>query len=397
MPRTALTDIKARKAKPRGNPFKLADGGGLYLLVNANGSKLWRWKFTFGGKERLLALGDFPATSLQEARKLRDDARALLKRGVDPVHHRKAEKAKAEHAAGNTFRVVAQGYLAKRQAEGCAPETLRLHNHLLELSAPIAARPIADITPSEVLEMVKGVHLRAPTVADRLRTFVGSVCRYGVASGLSASDPTSALRNALPNIPGGHHAAIIEPRPFGAMLRAIDTYSGQLTRYCLQLLPHVATRGSELRCARWCEVDFDKAVWLIPGTRMKMRAAHAVPLSTQVMALLKELHALTGTGEFLFPSPLQKGKPLSYSATNGALAALGYRGEATLHGFRSSFSSMANSSGLWSADSVERQLAHRDKNTIRGIYHRDPLWPERQRLMQWWSDRIDEMRATMPA
>ena len=387
--RQSLTDAKIRKAKSGSRPFKLADGGRLFVLVNPNGSKLWRWRYEIGGRERLLALGSYPAVSLQEARRLRDEARTLVKRGVDPVAHRRAEKARADLSAATTFAVVAAEYVAGAKAKGRAPKTILKMEQLVRRAATLANRPIADISSAEILTLLKS---RTHATAVTLRGFLGSIFRFAIANGFCQIDPVAPLQGAIAVPPQKHYPAIIDAKGFGALLRALDACQGGLPQVgiALRLAPHLALRPTEWRCGRWSEIDFDKAVWVIPASRMKKRREHAVPLSRQVLEILTELRAITGNGEFLFPG--RAGQCLSEQAPRYAMEGLGYKGVHSLHGFRTSFSSMANVSGLWSEDAIERQLAHADRNSIRGVYSRDAFWPERQRLMQWWSDRIDEMR-----
>jgi len=394
MPRSALTDAKIRKAKAKEKQYTLFDGGRLFLLVTTTGSKLWRLAFNLAGKDRLFAIGPYPEVSLQEARQARDEAKRLIKRGIDPVHHRKAEKAKAAHAACNTFGVVAAAYVENAKVKQRAESTIALMELLVRNdAATLADRPIASITSHEILTLQKAVNERAPTMAVKLRGFLSSVFRFAIANCYCETDPTTVLRGAIAVPPQEHFPAIIDPVEFGKLLRAVEAYDCGLaqTGFALRLAPHLAVRPAEMRKARWSEIDFDKAVWVIPAERMKKRREHAVPLSRQVLALLTELRAITGTGEFLFPGR-NSGRSLSDATLNVALCVMGYKGTHTMHGWRSSFSSMANTAGLWSEDAIERQLAHADKNATRGAYMRDPFFDERVRLMQWWSDRIDEMR-----
>jgi len=365
-------------------------------LISPNGSKLWRWKFDLAGKERLLALGSYPETSLSDARRLRDEARALVKRGIDPVRERQQEKALAVVAAGNTFEVAAELYIDRARAKGRSLKTVtRMERHKRQ-AASLADRPIASIKPHEVLAVVKDLAARAPTSALQLQSWFGAVFRLAISNQMCPADPTASLRGAIAAPTPQHQPALLDHGPLGALLRAIDTYRGILpaTPFALRLAPHVVLRPGELRQGRWSEVDLERAVWTIPPERMKKRREHVVPLSRQALAILTELQSITGACAHLFPG---RGVGCISDATmNAALAVLGFANIHSMHGFRSSFSSMANVSGLWSEDAVERQLAHSSRNAVRSAYMRDPFWQERVKLMQWWSDRIDLMRATLP-
>jgi len=396
MPRAALTDARIRKAKPQAKPFTLFDGGRLFLLVNPNGSKLWRLAYVLGGKENRLALGSYPEVSLQEARQSRDEAKKLIRRGVNPAHHRKQEKAMQECGAGTTFAMVATALIDATRAKGRTEGTLDTMGLHLRQAAAIADRPIAEITANEVLTLLRAVHARVPDTALRLQSWIGSVFRFGVVNLWCPADPTVTVRGALTAPPPKHYPAITTAKQFGALLRAIDAYVGSpQVMFALRIAPHVALRPGELRKAEWSEIDFDKAVWIIPAERMKGRREHALPLSCQMLALLRELHTITGTGDFLFPG--RSGRCLSEATLNVALGVMGFKDVHCAHGFRASFSSICNASGLWSEDSIERQLAHVVGSKVRRAYQRDAFWLERVRLAQWWSDRIDEMRDTLPS
>ena len=392
-----LSDARIRRIKPKAKPFKVSDGGGLYLAVNPGGSLLWRLKYRMAGKEKLLALGSYPAISLQEARQARDEAKTAIKRGIDPVRERQQEKAKAKQAAENTFEVIAREYIGAAEAKGRAPRTLVAMERHFHLAMPLHCRPIADIRAPEVLEALNSVHARAPRTALALRDFLGAVFRHAVVTCRCESDPTRDLRGALAAPEVVHYAAIIDPERFGQLLRAIDAYRGTpQTMFAMKIAPHIMLRSGELRGGRWNEINFEKATWTVPAYRMKKRREHSIPLSRQVLELLRELHTVTGTGDYLFPSPVRVDRALSDSSLNAVLAAIGFSGEHTIHGNRTTFSSMAHPSGLWSEEAVERQLAHVVGSAVRRAYQRDVVWDERARLAQWWSDRIDEMRACCP-
>lgn len=395
VPAVRLTDIRIKEASPRERDWKLFDTGGLYLLIRPGGSRLWKMKFRFLGREQKLSFGAWPLVSLKEARARRDEARLELYRGNNPVRQKRDCRTAALLAAQNGFGDVAREYIAKREVEGLAPATIVKATWFLALLEPaLGRRPVAEITPHELLGALRGIerHGRRET-ARRARAFASRVFRYAVATLRASGDPAQLLAGALIVPVSRHYAAITDPAKLGRLLCAIDYYDGlPVTRLALQLAPHVFLRPGELRGARWSEIDGD--TWRLPAERMKARRAHAVPLSRQVKALLTELSGLRGRGDFVFPSPWAKGKPLSAGALNGALRRMGYgKDEITAHGLRATASTLLNESGMWSSDAIERALAHRDANAVRGAYHRGQHWDERVAMAQWWSDHLDTLRA----
>ncbi|WP_120075865.1 tyrosine-type recombinase/integrase [Aurantiacibacter odishensis] len=392
----ALTDLQLKQAAPRERDWKLSDSGGLYILVRPNGSKLWRMKYRQLGKEKKLSFGRYPEVGLKEARLLRDEARVEIARGGDPARRKREEKVAALIRAGDTFEAVAYEYIAKREAEGLAMATLVKNNWLASvLSKSIGHRPVAEITPHEMLLVLKR-HEREGTYekAKRLRSFASRVFRYAVATLRAEHDPCAPLRGALINPKPKHYAAITDPAELGGLLRAIDRYEGNHTTiYALKIAPHVFVRPGELRHAEWDEIDFAEAVWRIPAGKMKARRPHAVPLSTQVLELLLQLRDLNGGSRYVFRSLHARGRPMSENTLTAALRRMGYSGdEMTAHGLRATASTLLNESGLWSHDAIERALAHQDQNVVRGIYHRGQHWEERVRMAQWWSEHLDELR-----
>ena len=392
----ALTDTAIRLAKPDGSNRKLADGKGLYVLVTSTGSKLWRLKYRIDGKEKKLALGSYPEVSLKEARARRDAARQSAQAGSDPSNARREARIAKGIAAANTFAGIAEEYIAKLDAEGKAAVTIRKTRWLLtKLSPALGTRPITEISPHELLAVLKKVERAGQReTARRLRSFSSRVFRYAVATARASVDPAQPLQGALVSPVAKHHAAITDPIAFGNLLRSIETYSGQpVTKLALRFTPHVYQRPGEVRKAEWSEIDFDKALWTIPAERMKQRQPHRVPLSQQALAILREAAELSGGGRFIFPklgSPL---KPMCENAVNGALRRMGYGpDDMTAHGFRSTASSLLNESGKWSADAIERALSHADGNQVRAAYHRGAHWPERVEMAQWWSDYLDALR-----
>lgn len=391
----ALTEIAIRKAKPGTKPIKLADEKGMFLLLQPSGGKLWRLKYRFAGKEKKLALGRYPDIGLKEARARRDDARRMIADGIDPGEVKQEEARAAKLNAATTFQAVADEYLDKASREGRAAVTIKKSHWLLSLMTPsLGARPIADITPAELLATLKKVEAKGHLeTARRMRSLAGRVFRYGVATSRAAGDPAAVLRGALTAPTVTHHSAIIDPAELGGLLRAIDDYSGQpLTQLALQLTPHVFVRPGMLRKAAWSEFDLDDGVWSLADGRMKMRRPHVVPLSKQAVAILRSAEALSAGQQYVFSSLYPGNRPMSENTINAALRRLGYSSdEMTAHGFRATASTMLNESGKWSADAIERALAHKD-TTVRGIYHRGTHWPERLEMAQWWSDHLDILR-----
>jgi integrase len=396
-----LTDVAVRTTKSTQTLAKLSDGHGLQLWVYPDGAKRWRLAYRFMGKQKVLALGVYTDVTLKEARERGEEARRILASGQDPSIARRAARAATIAASANTFDVLATELLAKKKREAKAPQTLEKIEWLIRLASPaIGARPITDITAPEVLRVLRTVEARGRhETARRLRSTIGEVFRYAVASGRAKADPTEALKGALTVPVSQNRAAIIEPMAFGGLLRAIYGYEGAPeTREALKLLALTFVRPGELRAAEWTEFDLDTGVWSIRGERMKMKQAHRVPLAPQAVAMLRELLTITGRGRFLFPSIRSSVRCMSENTINAALRRLGFKkDEMTGHGFRSTASSILNECGLWNADAIERQLAHVDSDSVRRAYARADFWDERVRMMTYWADRLDEMRAGVPA
>lgn len=390
-----LTTTQIRALKPEERPYKVADGDGLYLLVQPSGALLWRFRYKVFGSDRKLSLGSFPDVSLHDARRKRDEARGCLTDGIDPVEEKRQRRLEAELAAKTTFELVAEEYIQKMQREGKSPATVKKARWFLELLAGIGKRPIASVTPHELLDVLKRVERRGHhETAVRLRSFAGRVFRYGFATLRTDHNPADILRGALTVPQVKHHAAIVEPTKVGELLRAIEDYNGRPeTLFALKLAPHVFLRPGELRQAKWEEIDFADKVWRVPAERMKMKQPHAVPLSRQSLYLLQELRAQARTSEFLFPALHTTQRPICENTLNVALRRLGYgHDDMTSHGFRAMASTLLNESGLWHPDAIERALAHGERNKVRAAYHRGAHWAERVRMAQWWSDYLDRLR-----
>lgn len=392
----ALSNVQITQANPRDKEYKLSDGGGLYLLVRPNGSKLWKHKLRINGKEQKLSYGSYPLVSLKEARTRRDEAKLAMARGENPVQKRREDKLAAKFKGNNLFADVAEEFIAKREAEGLAPSTLKKTRWFLQLLKPtIGKRPIDEIDTLELHAALQRIEKKGHLeTAKKTRSFASRVFQYAVLTRRCSSDPAHPLRRALTAPVAKHYAAITDPVELGKLLRAIDKFEGfPAGRYALKILPHVFVRPGELRLAEWKEFDFEKSEWLIPAGRMKARKPHRVPLSRQVKAMLLEYSQWRGTEGLVFASLHAQGRPINENAINNALRRMGYTGtEVTGHGFRSTASTLLNESGKWSADAIERALAHRDPNAIRGIYHRGEHWPERVEMAQWWSDYLDELK-----
>ncbi len=392
----ALTDTAIRNAKPKEKPYKVADSQGLYLLVNPRGSKLWRVKYRMNGAERKLALGAYPEITLAEARAARDAARRQLAHSVDPNVAKRQARIEASMRAGNSFASVAEELIAKREKEGVSPRTLEKYTWLLKLLGPeFGRRPVAEITPAELLHELKHHERRGRLeTAKRMRSFASRVFRYAAATTRAERDPAQLLLGALIQPRVKHFAAITEPTAFGGLLRAIEDYSGDpAVMHALKLTPHLFQRPGELRQMEWAEINFDKAVWTLPSEKMKMRQPHAVPLSRQALAILKSMQGLTGKGKYVFPSVRTRARPISENTVTAALRRMGYtKDQMTTHGFRTSASSLLNESGKWNPDAIERALAHMVSGEIRRIYNQSAYWAERVAMAQWWSDYLDELR-----
>lgn len=392
-----LNDTRIKQAKAKERDYKLTDFDGLHLLVRPTGSKLWRLAYRFAGKQKQLALGVYPTVTLADARERRDAARKLLANGTDPGLQRRLEKIAAA-AGGNTFREVAEELLDKQTREGRAAMTLKKNRWLLEPAfETFGERPIGKITAPELLHALRKFEVRGRyESARRMRTVAGMVFRYAIATGRASRDISVDLRGALTTPKVQHRAAITEPSEVGALLRAIDGYSGQpTTRMALQLSPLVFVRPGEIRHARWREIDFEMAIWDITAASMKKKRPHRAPLARQALAILRDLQRITGEREFLFPAITSVWRPMSENTLNSALRRLGYsKDEVTAHGFRTTASTLLNEMGRWNRDAVQRQLAHQEPDEVRNAYmHAAEFWAERVEMMQVWADYLDQLRA----
>jgi integrase len=392
-----LTDTAIRKAKPSDKPQKLVDGGGMYLLLKPDDSRYWRMDYRHGGKRKTLALGVYPTVTLADARQRREDARRLLANGTDPGERRKQAKQEAKEAerpTGDTFEAVAREWMARQDvAEVTANKTRWIMETFL--FPEIGGLSLSAITSRVLLDALRTIEVTGKLeTAKRAKIKAGQVFRYAVLEGKAENDPTNALRGALKSPAGKHHAAVTDPARIGELLRAIDGFTGQfVTLKALQLAPLVFVRPGELRAAEWAEFDLEGAIWRIPAERMKMKAAHLVPLSTQAVEILRDLHPLTGDARYLFPGLRTTSRPMSENTINAALRRLGYSGEEmTGHGFRSMAAVRLNEMG-WKPDAIERQLAHAETNKVREAYtHAAQYLDERTRMMQAWADYLENLK-----
>jgi integrase len=392
-----LTDVKLRGLKRKTALYRVADADGLAVEVPVSGALRWRYRYRFAGKAKMLGLGVYPSVSLAQARQRRDAARAQLAHGIDPSTHRQTVKHAQIQAQTPvvTFEHVALRW-ADRQS--VAQITANKSRWIFEsfLFPEIGDMPIAEITPRILLDTLRKIEETGKLhTASRAKVKAGQVFRFAILEGLADNDPTSSLRGAIKAPKAKHHAAITEPKAVGELLRAIEGFSGQyVTQSALKLAPLLFVRPGELRHAQWPEIDLEGAIWRIPATRMKMKAAHLVPLSTQAVAILRDLQAMTGQGGYVFPGVRTASRPMSENTVNAALRRLGYSGdEMTGHGFRSLAATRLNEMG-WNPDAIERQLAHAESNKVREAYtHAAQYLDERKRMMQAWADYLDGLKA----
>lgn len=387
-----LNDARIRALKSGDRPTKHGDGGGLLLIVNPNGSKLWRMVYRYGGKQKQLSFGAWPDVSLAQARAQRDEARKLLADHIDPSQKKKQDKIAKAAAASNTFAALADEFLDKVRREGRAETTLAKKRWLIGLAeADLGDRPISEITAAEILVPLRRVEAEGNyETARRLRATISQVFRFAIATARAPNDPTGGLKGALIAPKPTHRAAITDWEGFGGLVRAVWSYGGAVeTCAALKLMVLLYPRPGELRQAEWVEFDLDRAVWTIPAKRTKMRREHRKPLSSLALEILLELRDITGNRQLVFPSYQNPERPLSENTMNAALRRLGFgKEEMTSHGFRASASTFLNESGLWSPDAIEAELAHVGADEVRRAYHRGLHWEERVRMAAWWAKEI---------
>lgn len=390
-----LTDIKIKQAKPKEKPYKISDERGLYLEVAPAGGKWWRLKYRIDGKEKRLSLGVYPDVSLALARERRDDARKLIATGVDPSSNRKATKLARAESNANSFEVVAREWFEKwktTKAENHSDKVIRRLER--DVFPWLGSRPIADIKPPELLTVLRRIEERVVETAHRAKQNCGQIFRYAVATGRAERDITVDLSGALTPWKPEHFPSITDPEQIGPLLRDMFSYRGTFeVKSVLRMAPHVFLRPGELRLAEWREFDLEAARWDIPAERMKMKLPHIVPLSRQVVEILKELHPLTGDGVYVFKGQ-RPGKPLSDGTINKALRTLGYstKDEITAHGFRAMARTILDEELGYRVDWIEHQLAHAVRDPNGRAYNRTAHLVGRHQMMQAWSDYLDKLR-----
>jgi integrase len=390
----SLSDAKARNAKPRTRPYKIADGDGLFLLVMPSGSKYWRLKYFLAGKEKLLALGVYPEINLADARDRRGQARKVLAAGNDPGQAKKAAKRLATLKNANAFETVAREWVERRKHEW-APSHARRQRAQIErhILPKLGTRPVADITAPEVLAMLRVIEERGVLeTAQRMMQVTGQIFMYAIATGRAERNPVPDLRGAL-KTPRVKHHPFLAASDLPEYLRKLEAYDGSLqTKLALRLLLLTFVRTRELRGAHWTEIDWDNAEWRIPADRMKMKELHIVPLSRQAVGALRELEKLSGNRQHVFPNQHNPSAFMSENTMLYALYRMGYHSRTTGHGFRSTASTILNEHEF-RADVIERQLAHSERNVVRAAYNHAQYLPERRKMMQWWADYLDKVAA----
>jgi integrase len=387
-----LTDIQIKKLKPADKPQRVYDGGGLYLEVSPAGGKLWRYKYRFGGRYKVLSIGKYPHITLSEARDKHQEARKQLENGIDPSAAKKAAKLKRT----NAFGVVAEEWYHNKRggwSENYAKDTWnRLEKNVLPW---LKDRPVDEISTAELLRILRKIEARgAVESAYRVGQICGQVFIYGIACGYLENNPANNLSRALKERKVKSMPAITEPGRITGLLRVIDNADGTLVvRSALQFIAYTFPRPGELRKAQWTEFDFEAAMWTIPADRMKMKRPHLIPLSRQAVEILKELEPLTGSGPYVFPSIRTNSRPMSENTLNVALRRLGYsKDEMVSHGFRTMASTNLHEMG-WPTEVVEMQLSHIDRNAVRAAYNKALYLEERKRMMQAWADYLDELKS----
>lgn len=390
-----LTAAQVKSAKCESKPFKLTDGGGLYLYVG-RGAKSWRYDYRYLGKRKTLTLGTFPEISLSIARQQHFEARRKLAEDIDPALEKRENKPNTSGLSPTCFENLAWEWFRKQETGWTHGHARTVKSRLEHNVLPwLKHRSVDEITPQEILEVCRRIEKRnAIETAHRVKSICSQIFRYCVALGLCTGDPCRDLKNALTPYRSKNMATITDPRRVGELLRAIDGYQGNnITRFGLLLAPLLFVRPGELRHAEWTEINFTNKIWKIPAEKMKMRMTHLVPLSHQVVSLLKELRALTGSGRYLFPSTRTDDRPISDNTILSAIRRLGFDNqEMTVHGFRGMASTLLHEKG-WKTQVIEKQLAHNDSNSVRAAYNHAEYLPERTEMMQFWADYLDELRS----
>lgn len=392
----ALTDTACKNAKPSDKPRKISDGGGLYLLIQPSGSKLWRQAYRFSGKQKLLSHGSYPTVTLQDAREKREDAKVVLAKDQDPGVERKVRKSRTRTAAENTFELVAKEWFESRKTAWTERYASRLWTRIeTDIVGMIGKRPIHEIEPLEILEAVRAIEKRGSLVmAGRVLQTCGQVFRYAVVTQRAKSDPTRDLRGALRTPLAVKHRPAMPVSELGAFFKALATYTGEeRTVLAIRLVMHTMVLTSEARLAEWAEIDLEgnEPTWRIPAGRIKMRNEHIVPLTPQAVDILRRLKKLSGNSKHVFPAPTRE-EVISQNTLIYALYRIGYHSRATVHGFRGTASTLLNEQGF-NSDWIEKQLAHTDRDEVRSAYNSARWLSGRRTMLEWWSDYLDKVEA----
>lgn len=391
----SLTDTAIRKAKPQDKPYRLSDGGSLFLWITPSGGKLWRWSYSFEGREKLMTFGRYPITTLAEAREFRDAARKLLARGNDPMAQRKQAKTAERAKTEGSFENVARMWLSHWK-DGRSPRHVRYTERRIEadILPAFGARPIAEIEAPEVVAMVKAIEARgALDIAKRALETTGQIFRYAIAHGYARRNPAAEIRprDVLKATRKTNYARV-DAKELPALLRAIEVYQGRhVTRLAMKLLACTFVRTSELIGARWAEFDLEEKRWNIPAVRMKMRMPHIVPLADQAVEVLRILGTITGDGDLLFPGERNHYKPMSNMTILAALRRMGFAGRMTGHGFRGLASTILHEQG-YHHDHIELQLAHAQRNAVSAAYNHAQYLGPRAQMMQDWANYLDRVQ-----
>lgn len=388
-----LTVAAVKSAVARAAPYKLADGGGLYLLVNPKGSKYWRYKYRYGGIEKVLAFGVFPEVGLQEARKRHQEARAQLREGSDPSQIRRVQKAAAVREGLDSFEAIAREWQAIHMQAKAVSYQERVEGVLQRFLLPyLGSYPVSQLTAPEVLAVLRRIEERSIDTRHRASSILGMIMRYAIATGRAERDPTPSLRGVLKTKRQQHYAAVTDPEDLGHLLKAIDQYPGTaIVSVALKLTPLLFVRPGELRHMEWSEIDLAEARWDIPSEKMKGGQSHIVPLARQAAELLKDLYPLTGRGRFVFPSARGRSRPMSENAVRVALQSLEH-GKLTAHGFRATARTLLDEVLRERIDLIEHQLAHAVRDPLGRAYNRTAHLEERIAMMQRWADYLDDLK-----
>ena len=389
-----LTDTKLRGLKPKAKVYRVADTNGLCIEVRTTGAKQWRYRYRYAGKPSMAALGEYPAMGLADARAERDRMRALVKGGANPAHVARVERAAQAERAETTFGAVAAELLAKREREGLGAGSVQRERRLIEKDmASIAGLPVADVTAPALLAALRKLEKRGVVeTAHRARTLAGQVFRYAIATGRATNNPAADLAGALELPKVQHFASITEPAKVGELLRTLQGYTGSpVTVAALRLAPLVFVRPGELRQARWADINLDASEWRFVAS--KTSTPHIVPLSEQAVAILRDLHPLTGRSEYVFPGVRSARRPMSENTINAALRYMGIDGDTMSgHGFRAMARTILDEVLHFRPDYIEHQLAHAVRDPNGRAYNRTAHLPERRKMMQAWADYLDQLR-----